>query len=594
MHPLVEHILDIFGTKSLILRRLGYRSTVGADRLYEAFAAYVCEKSLSVASVPCSDEAVSQFLDWFEVEQTTQALAEAQKSGSLSEDEEPIARLDDLCVLESSESEKGEEDRARASSCPGKRASTEGSVWASSDENSPPPQRLKGFDTTFAAKNAAPAFSAASKQLAAALGSSQRARGGLQLSASHVSRSQSPRMASLPLTISASRPRGPRDAFGGAAPPPARQTMDPARLDVLGDAAFANYMEEIVDAALAREDVFVLMPTGGGKSLTYQLPAVLQRGVTIVVTPLLSLMQDQVQTLCLLPSGGVPASYLSSQQSVVEARAVFRELDKAQPTVKLLYVTPEQFVKSQRLKDALGRLHQAVRFSGGALASTAAAAFSLRLPLRFQGLLARLVIDEAHCISAWGHGTCGSQLAKMFSCPAWPRSRPSMRAALATRPDFRPDYKLLGTVRSACFPGVPVTALTATATHNVRKDILSILGMSQTARSFVVSFFRPNLRISVIQKDYTKDPETQMSAYLQSMLEYIGSRPRDTGIVYCLSRDESESVAACISQHTRVSAAHYHAGMPSKERQAVQNAWRSGSTRVVVATIAFGMGIDKA
>ncbi|KAJ9510093.1 hypothetical protein QJQ45_015561, partial [Haematococcus lacustris] len=366
---------------------------------------------------------------------------------------------------------------------------------------------------------------------------------------------------------------------------------------VFGNASFREAQLEVVQAAVSGRHVFVLMPTGGGKSLCYQLPAVITLGVTVVVCPLLSLMQDQVMALCTgRPGGcGVPATYLSSQQSKGEALGVLRELNKAQPTCKLLYVTPEQLVKSSALKDILARLHA-------------------------RGRLARIVIDEqAHCVSMWGH-------------------------------DFRPDYKQLGTVMKTSFSTVPITAVTATATSAVAADILDTLGIQQTARCFKVSFFRPNLRFAVLDKQYGVDDRGRPQP-LASLVDYIqdqndlaaapaldahgqqpplrqqqqqagrvlgrqgphqqqrggrgaaglghrggaggraggggprgGGPPLPSGIVYCLSRDESEQVCRSLCE-AGVRSGFYHAGMTPKQRMQVQNDWRSGAIQVVVATI---------
>jgi len=313
--------------------------------------------------------------------------------------------------------------------------------------------------------------------------------------------------------------------------------LDFANLMVFGNPAFRPRQRDIIQAALSGKDTFILMPTGGGKSLCYQLPAILTPGVTVVVTPLLSLMQDQVQALCCLPGGGVPATYISSQQTSAEVHAVHAELSKPHPSIKLLYVTPEQLVQGQRLHQRLAVLHS-------------------------RGLLSRLVIDECHCVSQWGH-------------------------------DFRKEYQQLGRVKIEAFPSVPVMALTATATEKVRQDVLSSLKM-RSAAQFKVSFFRDNLTFRVLPKDYTTDKETKLSGWETQLLDYITSKESSTGIVYCLSRDDAEGIANLIFKKTGIPARHYHAGMTPKQRTEVQNAWRQGHVRVVAATIAFGMGIDHA
>lgn len=155
--------------------------------------------------------------------------------------------------------------------------------------------------------------------------------------------------------------------------------IDYANLLVFGNKCFRPQQRKIVEEAMKGRDIFVLMPTGGGKSLCYQLPAVLSKGITIVITPLLSLMQDQIQSLCSLSCGGVPATFLSSQQTLKESRAVHDELNKENPTMKLLFLTPEQLVAGEKLRKTLQKLHQ-------------------------NGQLARLVVDECHCVSQWGHG----------------------------------------------------------------------------------------------------------------------------------------------------------------------------------------------
>lgn len=265
---------------------------------------------------------------------------------------------------------------------------------------------------------------------------------------------------------------------------------------------------------LAGEDVFLVMPTGGGKSLCYQIPALHREGIAIVVSPLIALMKDQVDALL---ASGVRAACYNSSLAPEEARTVSRQLDNGE--LDLLYVAPERLMQPEFLE----RL----------------AALKLAL----------FAIDEAHCISQWGH-------------------------------DFRPEYTQLGRVRPL-FPGVPMVAMTATADPATRKDIIRQLGI-ELARIHVAGFDRPNITYTVMPKH---KPVAQLGTFLKG-------RRDEAGIVYALSRKRVEQVAERL-RGAGFNAAAYHAGLPDSERRRVQDAFRCDDLRIVVATVAFGMGIDK-
>ncbi|MDD2499626.1 MAG: DNA helicase RecQ [Geobacter sp.] len=283
---------------------------------------------------------------------------------------------------------------------------------------------------------------------------------------------------------------------------------------VFGFHDFRPPQQEVIERVMAGEDVFLVMPTGGGKSLCYQIPALHRDGLAIVVSPLIALMKDQMDALI---ANGVQAACLNSSLSAAEAGRVFQQLDKG--TLDLLYVAPERLMMPEFL-ERLGTLK-----------------------------LALFAIDEAHCISQWGH-------------------------------DFRPEYTQLGRLRPL-FPAVPIVAMTATADPETRKDILGQLGLPN-ATVFVAGFDRPNITYTVIPK---QKPLAQLGSFLRN-------RRDEAGIIYALSRKRVDQVAKQL-QAAGFSAAAYHAGLPDDERKRVQEAFQRDDIRIVVATVAFGMGIDK-
>ena len=278
--------------------------------------------------------------------------------------------------------------------------------------------------------------------------------------------------------------------------------------------AFRPLQEEIIRDSLSGRDVFAVQPTGAGKSLCFQLPALVRPGLTVVVSPLISLMKDQVDAL---QASGVAATFLNSSLDSAEAEARLRGLHDG--AYRLMYVAPERLM----LPWFLSTLQ---RWNVGLIA-----------------------VDEAHCISEWGH-------------------------------DFRPEYRQLVDLRRH-FPSVPVMALTATATDRVRGDIVSQLGLRDPAR-YVASFNRPNLTYRVLAKS---------NAYEQ-LLALVRERADESGIVYCLSRRTAESLAERLNEDG-IRAKPYHAGLTRDERTHHQELFRRDHVRVICATIAFGMGIDK-
>ena len=292
------------------------------------------------------------------------------------------------------------------------------------------------------------------------------------------------------------------------------QTLPSLLKQYFGYDSFRPLQKEIMEATLEGKDVVAILPTGAGKSLCFQLPALARDGVTLVISPLIALMKDQVDALI---ASGVAATFINS--SVQGSEAARRRSGLEQGAYKLLYAAPERVMSDSFIADLQ-------RWNVTAIA-----------------------VDEAHCISEWGH-------------------------------DFRPEYRMLAQLRDK-LPGVPFLALTATATEQVRSDIIRQLHLHDPA-FFLASFNRPNLSYSVVPK----------SKSIRQVYEFVHQRPEESGIVYVQSRRSAESLAAALSAEG-IRAVAYHAGLQPEERAANQDAFIRDEARVVCATIAFGMGINK-
>eukprot|EP00039_Didymoeca_costata_P005457 m.81788 g.81788 ORF g.81788 m.81788 type:complete len:632 (+) comp12829_c0_seq1:106-2001(+) len=303
--------------------------------------------------------------------------------------------------------------------------------------------------------------------------------------------------------------------------------VEHAREAILGNnKPFRRNQQEVINATLSGRDAFNIMPTGGGKTLCFLIPTIVEKGVSLVVSPLISLMQDQLMSAKDL---NIEARQLNSFSPKEEVTKVLQQLGEPNCPYNLLYVTPERIAKSKRL---LGKLEKAHKL----------------------GNLKRIIIDEAHCCSEWGH-------------------------------DFRPDYQKMNIFKIQ-FPDVPIMALTATATNSVQQDVKKILNIPG-CEVFKNPSHRQNLHYEIRQKHPNFDQ------VIKDIADYINTKYcENSGIIYCLSRKETSKIAQSLQSHG-ISARSYHADLSSEQRESVHRNWINNNIKVVVATTAFGLGINK-
>src|ERR1700712_4979747 len=297
--------------------------------------------------------------------------------------------------------------------------------------------------------------------------------------------------------------------------------LNAALNEYFGFKDFKDQQKQIIESVLSGKDTFVIMPTGGGKSLCYQLPAMVSPGVAIIVSPLIALMKNQVDLVRGYSSNDEVAHFLNSTLSKKEIKEVHEDLKSGK--TKMLYVAPETLTKQENLE------------------------FFSDLEISF------FAVDEAHCISEWGH-------------------------------DFRPEYRRLRDMVDGINPNIPVIALTATATPKVQSDIIKNLGL-RNAEVFISSFNRPNLYYEIL-------PKINLEQTNKSIVRFIQLHKDKSGIIYTLNRKTTEELAAMLMANG-IKAVAYHAGLDSKLRAERQDLFLNEDVQVIVATIAFGMGIDK-
>ena len=294
---------------------------------------------------------------------------------------------------------------------------------------------------------------------------------------------------------------------------------------VFGFNKLRDFQEEVMNKVMSNKDLLVIAMTGGGKSLCYQLPAIMQDGITLVISPLRSLIEDQQNSLS---EKNIPSAIMYGDISEKQKTEIYKGLEKNPPSYSIILTTPETIECNEGFKIALHDIYR-------------------------RNQLNRIVIDEVHCLSLWGH-------------------------------DFRPNYLKLSKLKKY-FPKVPYMALTASATNKVQEDIKYILKTDDIDTVFQ-SFYRPNLKIKVMDKSQHSDIVGDINNFIHMY------HPSDTGIIYCLSRNKCEELSRKLNNgglHTN----YYHAGLGNAERQRIQDEWKKGKVKIIIATIAFGMGIDK-